>query len=195
MPTRSRLLLIPVLVAACQSRPVEADRPFGPATRIVAASSREAVEVNWKERRAQPYVFVEHVGDYRALGDAMRALLSGAAAAGVESSGPPFALFFDDPARVPVEGLRARACLPVGQRPASLDGLRYEVLPSAMVVYGRVSGPYPDVPRSYPALLGYMHKLGWKAEGPIREIYLVDPGQAESFDELVAEVQVPWTSR
>lgn len=186
------LLVLPLLLGSCRSGAVETDRPFGPATRVVEASSG-AVEVNWKERRAQPYVFVEHVGDYRLLGDAMRSLLAAAAQAGLEPSGPPFALFYDDPARVPADELRARACLPVDERPRG-EAMRYEVLPSAMVAYGRVTGPYPEVPRTYPAILAYMRKLGWNPGAPVREIYLVDPGQALGYEELVAEVQIPWTA-
>jgi effector-binding domain-containing protein len=191
------LPLLPLLLlGACRARPVETDRPFGPATRVVEATAGRALEVNWKERRAQPYVYVEHIGDYRVLGDSMRAVLSLGAAAGLETAGPPFALFFDDPARVPAGELRSRACLPVGRRPEGLGTeLRYDVLPSAMVVYGRVAGAYPEVPRAYPALLGYMKRLGWTPGAPVREIYLVDPGQVANTDELVAEVQIPWTAR
>lgn len=194
MPAKTLLpfLLLACFLGACRSGAVETDRPFGPAARVVEASSG-AVEVNWKERRAQPYVFVEHVGDYRQLGDAMRTLLASAAQAHMKPSGPPFALFYDDPARVAVGELRARACLPVEERPR-VDGLRFEVLPGAMVAYARVTGPYPDVPRTYPAILAYMRKLGWAPGAPVREIYLVDPGQALGYEELVAEVQIPWTA-
>ena len=75
-----------------------------------------AIDANWKERLAQPYLYVEHVGDYRRMGDAMRRLFASAQEAGLEPSGAPFALFFDDPSLVPARELRARACIPCGIR-------------------------------------------------------------------------------
>ena len=141
---------------------------------------------------AQPYVFVEHSGDYRKLGEAMRTLLTLAQESGIERSGPPFALFIDDPGHVPVESLRARACLPVKLPPEHLEGLRFEILPRAMVVYGRVAGAYTEVSRSYPALFAYLRELGWQSGGPIREVYLVNPADVIGYDQLETEVQIPW---
>ncbi len=63
-----------------------------------------------------------------------------------------------------------------------------------MVVYARVSGSYPELPRVYPALFGYLTGLGWVAGGPIREVYLTNPADVNSFAELRAEVQIPWRS-
>ncbi|MSR63215.1 MAG: GyrI-like domain-containing protein [Planctomycetes bacterium] len=166
-----------------------------PATAIPASShSTPALQVdaNWKERMAQPYVFVEHTGDYRKLGDAMRTLLTLAQESGVERSGAPFALFFDDPGHVPLERLRARACLPVKQSPDHLEGLRFEILPRAMVVYARVAGAYTEVSRSYQALFVYLRELGWQSSGPIREVYLVNPADVVGYDQLETEVQIPW---
>src|SRR5262245_13949809 len=109
---------------------------------VPGAKADQVVEANWKERLAQPYVYLEHHGDYRRLGDAMRALFQQAQELGIASTGAPFALFYDDPGQVSVEALRARACLPVADRPARLSGLEYDVLPRSMVAYARVPGAY-----------------------------------------------------
>lgn len=153
------------------------------------------VEANWKERLAQPYLFLEQHGDYRRLGDGMRRLFAAAEGLGIEPGGVPFALFFDDPGRVPVDELRARVCLPVNERPGRLGELQYDILPRAMVVYARVPGAYPEVPRSYPALFSYLHELGWSQGGPVRELYLVNPLDVSAHSELVTEVQIPWAAR
>jgi len=173
-------------LAACSSVP-DADRALQS-----PAGETGGSEPNWKERLAAPYVYVEHRGDYRRLGDSMRALFAAAEELGLDPSGAPFALFFDDPGAVPVDELRARACLPVTERPARLGHLEYDVLPRAMVAYARVHGAYPDVPRSYPAIFAYLRGLGWSPTAPIREVYLVNPVEAASHDDLVTEVQVPW---
>ncbi len=164
---------------------------------IGRATDPASAPTNWKERIAQPYVFLERIGDYRQLGTAMRELLALAESGAVTPNGPPFALFYDDPAQTPVDRLRAQVCLPVAGPTTALPvGVSYAVLPRAMVVYSRVAGAYPDVPRVYPTLIAYMQQLGWTAGGPIREIYLVNPAAAESstYDELVTEVQIPWSS-
>ena len=170
--------------------------PTGPEPLPVALSaSTGTIEANWKERLAQTYVYVEHVGDYRRMGDAMRRLFASAQEANLEPSGAPFALFFDDPSRVPAGELRARACMPVAERPAGLArGLAFDELPRCMVVYARVPGAYPEVARTYPALFAYLRELGWRQGGPVREVYLVNPVEARSYDELLTEVQIPWVA-
>jgi effector-binding domain-containing protein len=36
----------------------------------------------------------------------------------------------------------------------------------------------------------YLGRMGWKASGPVREIYLVAPGSVRDWSELLTEVQV-----
>ena len=195
-------LLVPVtlatsLLAACSSpRPLATGVHGSPREASVRTLERSAAPIvaNWKERLEQPYLYVERTGDYRELGASMRALLSEAAELGLESRGAPFALFYDDPGRTPAEELRARVCLPVGERPARIGRLRYDVLPRAMVAYAEVVGPYPELPRSYPVLFTYLAELGWRAGAPIREIYLTNPSEVADLGELRAEVQIPWSA-
>lgn len=184
-----------LLLAACASpRSLGGGLHGTPREAAVTTTPSGALEANWKERLEQPYVFLEKRGDYRELGETMRTLLTAAAELGIESRGAPFALFYDDPGRVAQSELRARVCLPVATKPARAGALRYDVLPRAMVVYAEVHGPYPEVPRSYPALFAYLAELGWRAGAPIREIYLVNPSEVASLAELVAEVQIPWSA-
>lgn len=166
------------------------------AAATISAPAPSAIRPEWKERIAVSYVYIEHIGDYRQVGDSLRELFEAARNAGLEPNGAPFTLFYDDPGLVAFDRLRARACLPVD--PGSVkaaSGLAQDILPQAMVAYGHVSGAYDQVPQSYAALLGYLKSHSWSQNGPIREIYLVDPGAVESWDALVTEVQVPWTVR
>ena len=125
----------------------------------------------------------------------MRRLFATAEELELQPDGAPFALFFDDPGRVPTGELRARACLPVTERPGRLAELQFDTLPRAMVVYARVPGAYPEAARSYPALFAYLRDLGWSPGGPVREVYLVNPLDVASHAELVTEVQIPWSAR
>ncbi len=197
-----RLGLLLFSLSACHSPRVLDGAGQGPvgavqsqAIAIPASGGVAHIEANWKERLAQPYVYLEQRGDYRRLGDVMRRLFAAAESLGLEPDGAPFALFFDDPGHVASSELRARACLPVSERPGRMGELRYDALPRAMVVYARVPGAYPEVARSYPALFAYLHELGWSQGGPVREQYLVNPLDVASHDELVTEVQIPWAAR
>jgi effector-binding domain-containing protein len=199
-PALCALLLGPAALVACQARsPGDAASAggFDGVTVLpdvpVSQPPYDRVHVQWKQRLPQAYVFVELRGSYTAIGDALEEVFGEARAQGLEVTGAPFALYYDDPARTPANELRARACLPVsgGAPRAPLTGA---VLEATTVVYAFVGGAYPDVPRAYPALFEYMQRLGWVEAGPIRESYLVNPGQVEDWADLVCEVQIPAAS-
>ena len=154
----------------------------------------DSVDVNWKHRLEQPYLFVEHRGDYRRIGESMQVLLDTVQRHGIHVTGSSFALFFDDPGNVPVAELRARACVPILANPEETAGLGLDVLPSMTVVYAVASGAHLDLPRVYPWLYQYMRERNWVEAGPLRETYLVDPGQVHDFSQLLTEIQIPWES-
>ena len=149
------------------------------------------VHANWKHRLDQPYVYVEYVGPYFETGRLLPSVHQALRDAGLEPSGPPFALFYDDPGAVPADQLRSRACVPIAGMPKFLGKLSYDVLPSQTVAYAVIGGAYPDVPRSYPGIYGYMNQMGWIEDGPVREIYLVPPGAVSDYAQLMTEVQIP----
>lgn len=173
--------------AASRAR-VEPDLPVGRAP-------FDELEVSWKQRIAQPYVYLEHRGSYTGTGALIPTLQEAMIREGVEPAGAPFALYYDDPGKVPVARLRSRACIPVAGPRVERAGFRRDVLPSTTVVYGFVGGPYPEVPRAYPRLYAYLERMNWVENGPVLERYLVAPGEVASFDELVTEVQIPATQR
>lgn len=183
------------ILPACRTVDSESAGPVWEPDLEVGASSGQQVDVSWKDRLAQPYVFVEHRGSYAEVGPLLARVAVAMSEQGIEPWGPPFALFYDDPGSVPVPELRARACFPVGRAIEASGPLAFDVLPSGTVVYAFIGGPYPEVPLAYPALHRFAERLGWAAQAPIREVYLVNPGSVETFEELVCEVQIPATSR
>jgi len=203
-PARSLLSILStslLVLSSCQSgyaepptgadgsRPVLAFAPDVP----VSVAPFDTVHADWKQRLEELYVYVELEGDYRGIGGALERADSAMRAQGIEPSGPPFALYYDDPAAVPVAQLRARACFPVAGPTTPDDPLLYDVLDGATVVYAFASGPYPEVPRAYPGLYGYLERIGWeeRPDAPIREVYLVNPAAVEDWGELVCEIQIP----
>ncbi|MAE29190.1 MAG: GyrI-like domain-containing protein [Planctomycetota bacterium] len=195
MSKTSALLLC--LLAACASPdkapPLEVRGPtFVPVRDLpVAHAPFESLESSWKQRLAQPYVYLEHTGSYHETGALLPVLHREALAQGLAPSGPPFGLYYDNPAVVPVEQLRSRACLPVAAPQQPRPPLAYALLPSTTVIYAYVGGPYPEVARAYPPLMAHLARMGWVLNGPARETYLIAPDTVEDFSELITEIQLP----
>lgn len=204
LSSRHVLVLASVLLAACQAgeTPTNAttksaprdDAVRGLRSRLelpVAEAPFTNVKANWKERLEQPYVFVEMRGTYTQTARRIKDVMEAVEAAGGEAVGAPFALFYDDPGRVPVDELRSRACIPVAAQVPLPAPFEFDVLPQATVAYAFVGGPYGEVPRAYPGVFAFLSKMNWVEAGPIRETYLVAPGAVDSWEELVCEVQIP----
>ncbi|QDU84992.1 Bacterial transcription activator, effector binding domain [Planctomycetes bacterium Pla163] len=158
----------------------------------VARPPYSSVETEWKERLDQAYVFLELLGPYEQTGRFMPELAQHLEAQGIRAEGAPFALFYDDPTRTAASDLRSRLAVPVAPGTPFSAPLGYAILPSDQVIYARVAGAYDSVSLAYPSMFSVMRERGWVLDGPIREIYLVDPTSVRSFDELVTEIQMPW---
>lgn len=195
MNTLRIFALAALFLTACESLPGSAPTTTYTPDIEVTRAPFDQVHANWKQRLDQPYVYFDNTGDYRLAGKRFPALHEAMQDQGLRASGPPFLLFYDDPAEVALECLRSRVCLPVGN-PVQVSGdLRYAVLPSTTVVYAVVEGPYPEVPRAYPGLYQYLGQMHWVENGPIREIYFVLPDPNSDFERLLCEVQLPATQR
>jgi effector-binding domain-containing protein len=189
------------VVAGCQSLGstshqglAQAEAPSVRTDLPVAQPPFHQVEVNWKQRLPVAYLYLESRGSYTQIGAVLEELHARMTELGVAPAGPPFGLYYDDPGRVAARDLRMRACYPVEGDARPPAPLARDVLPSTTVAYAFVGGAYPEVPRCYPALYGFMSELGWVENGPVREIYLVNPATVASYDALVTEVQIPATS-
>lgn len=185
-------LLFLTLLPACQSGRSDSSEGAGRVRADVATTvpPYASVHATYKERLESPYAFVELTGNYALVGRHLQELASALEQQGLRADGPPFALFYDDPATTPIAELKSRLCLPIEAGASVRAPLLQDMLPAATVAYARVSGPYPEVPRAYPGLLEYVSRMGWKANGPVREIYLVPPGSVRDWSQLLTEVQV-----
>ena len=191
----SPLLIAALGLAACQSTSPgpETAWPAGVSLPDVALSVApfETVHVNWKQRLREPYIYLDHRGDYRQAGARIAELLAAAGAQDAPVQGAPFVLFYDDPAVTPTEELEARICIAIDDSFSARTPLLMDDLPAVTVAYAAVGGPFPDVPRAYPGIFAYMAERGWQPRPPIREVYLVSPAD-HAPSELVTEVQIPW---
>ncbi|MFF8768700.1 MerR family transcriptional regulator [Kitasatospora sp. NPDC015120] len=80
------------------------------------------------------------------------------------------------------EGMR----IAVGAEADEVAGLEHEVLPGGPVVETVHHGPYSQLPLAYHALLAAVHERGLRPLAPVREAYLVGPGEAPAEE---------WTTR
>lgn len=151
----------------------------------------EKVHCNWKDRLDQGYVYLDHRGPYSGTGALLPEVHRLLALQGIQPSGPPFALYYDDPKSVDPARLRSRACVPVESWTRATSPLSADTLASRTVAYTVASGPYPQVPMCYRGLFRYMDKMNWTLAGPIREIYMVPPSEVASYELLLCEVQAP----
>jgi len=152
-------------------------------------------QASWKTRADSHYVYFEHIGSYVETAALIPSLVRELNAQGLAADGPPFALYFDDPAKTPLAQLQSRVCMPISGSRSPKAPLRYDLLPQVNVAYAAVSGPYPDAPRAYPHLFEYMDRFNWEADGPIREIYVVAPGSVRDPRDLLCEIQIPVATR
>lgn len=146
---------------------------------------------SWVQRIDEPYIYLEHYGPYTETGSIIPVVIREMRIQGLEPSGAPFCLFYDDPASKPADQLLSRACVPIKGPRSPITPLRYDVLPSRAVTYAFVSGPYPEVSRCYPYMLEYMRSMNFELAGPIREQYIVPPSAAKTDADFLCKVQVP----
>ena len=175
------------------------ERGYGPGgfvpDLLVSHPPYEEIHTSWKQRIDQPYVYFERHGSYAETGAYIATLQREMIAQGLEATGPPFALYYDDPGEVPEDMLRSRIAIPVGGERSPREPLEYDVCESITVAYCYVTGPYHAVPRCYPGVFAFMNRMNWQVAGPIREVYIVPPASAAAESELLTEVQVPVTFR
>lgn len=181
------------------SRPSSASLAAVPSSRTFVPSLAvgnppfDDLEVSWVHRMDDTYVFFDHRGSYTDTAAHIPALLREMKVQGLEAAGPPFCLFYDDPAQKPVADLLSRACVPISGYRSPQSPLDYNTLESRSVVYAYVSGPYPNAPRAYPKLFEWMKDNGWVMDGPILERYIVPPYEAKAPSDFICEIQIPFS--
>ena len=124
--------------------------------------------------KSAPKVLVASVlrkGPYGTIGTTMRELMAWLESKGVERSGDPFCMFYDNPTETPVGDLRSEACVPVS-KPFKSDGrFAYKELPPVDVAETRHEGPPEQFAMTYGPFLESLINSGYALLGPAREYY------------------------
>lgn len=150
-------------------------------------------EVHVKEVPEMTVMSLPFTGSYDQTQTKLDRLMSWLLRVGHPYSQPPMALYYDDPAQVPEEELRAEVCLPIEEECEGEEDIERKELPAVTVAYTVHKGPYHQIPPLYEEIFEWMEENGYEyvEDMPTREVFLKLYGQVEEPEEYVTEVQVP----
>ena len=120
------------------------------------------------------------------MGEAFGTLMRHAGMTGAQFAGPPFSLYPE----MPAEEFTFMVCMPVAPGAVGGDGVELAELPAVEAATLLYKGPYAGMEPSWRRLLDWVGATGRRPAGPLREIYLSDPGQVEASD-LLTRLVVP----
>jgi AraC family transcriptional regulator len=153
------------------------------------------MEITLADVPDQPAVAVLHVGPYNQIGPSFERLGTWATANPGSVTGPPLALFLDDPESTPPEQLRSYAALPVVQDLA-LDAAEIEQI---RLAGGRCAvavhiGNYEGLGRAWQEFMAAIDADGLHpdASRPCFEVYANDPAMVPE-EQLRTELHQPVT--
>lgn len=147
-------------------------------------------KVTIEERTAQEYLGRRFTSRVETVGSdvqtAFARLYARIAEGGSHPTGPPFLI-----ASPPKDGVMdievGAPCVPV---PEPSEGLHAGRLPGGRFAVLVHRGAYEDMARSYEELLSWIGRHGYRADGPVREVYLNGPAEAMSPADYLTELVV-----
>lgn len=150
-------------------------------------------EVQTKDVKAMTVMSLPFTGSYEQTQDKLDELMSWLLRIGHPASGAPMGLYYDDPAKVAAEDLRAEVCVPIEETCEPDEAIRRKQLPAVTVACAIHQGPYHEIPQLYEEIFKWMAENGHTYDGtmPTREVFLKLYGEVTDPSEFVTEVQVP----
>jgi len=123
-----------------------------------------------KEVPDQLVVSLRYKGRYDEMGTYIGKLFK---AAGASSSGPPFALYYDE--SYMEDGADIEVCLPV-KKPIDKKGVTSRTIPGSKYLVTRHIGPYEALSYAYKAMQDALNERGLTSHQPTMEVYEKGPG-------------------
>ncbi|MCK4374518.1 MAG: GyrI-like domain-containing protein [Candidatus Brocadiae bacterium] len=150
-------------------------------------------EIQVKEVEPMTVMSLSFTGPYEQTREKLEGLMSWLLRIGHPYSAPPMGLYYDDPAKVAADALRAEVCLPIEEKCEPADEMERKELPGATVACAVHEGPFGELHQVYQQVFAWAEENGYRyVEGlPTREVFHVLPGQEEDPTHCVTEVQVP----
>ncbi|MEL6329176.1 MAG: GyrI-like domain-containing protein [Planctomycetota bacterium] len=153
------------------------------------------LNVEIKHVPAKRVAAVEHIGEYKNIGQAFAKLVAFAGPRGLLGPGTEcLGVFLDDPQSTPPEQTRALACVsaPPGFAGDDDAGVRAEEIPEGEFAVAVFKGPYERLDEAYGWLCGrWLAESGRElADRPPFEVYLNNPMDTKPED-LLTEIHMP----
>jgi effector-binding domain-containing protein len=150
-------------------------------------------EVQVKDVKAMTVVSLPFTGSYEQTQEKLDELMSWLLRAGHPAAGAPMGLYYDDPAKVAPDDLRAEVCVPIEESCEPTEDVRRKELPAVRVASAMHQGPYHEVPSLYEQIFEWMRENGLQYDGtmPTREVFRKLHGEVKDAAEYITEVQVP----
>ncbi|MBI3840492.1 MAG: GyrI-like domain-containing protein [Thaumarchaeota archaeon] len=115
---------------------------------------------------------LERKGSYSEILESMKQLKDFIDSKGIEQSGYPFCLYYDNHTETAEEDLKSEACIPV-RGPFEPEGMyRLKEFPETEVAETRHTGPPEEFSRTYGPFLEGLINGGFRIVGPAREYYM-----------------------
>ncbi|MDD2890964.1 MAG: GyrI-like domain-containing protein [bacterium] len=162
---------------------------------FVAGCASNLPDVQVKTVDKMQVLFVEKQGNFSDIGNAMGMLFQYAGANGIQYTGAPFGVYYDDPKKVAPEKCRYDVCVPIAPVADSIAGkitgdIKIKEIPAVEVAFLVHKGAYNKVGPAWGGLYKWIFKNGYKPDGPGREFYLNSPQEVPE-DSLLTEIQIP----
>lgn len=131
-----------------------------------------APEVRFATSPKLVVAYLERRGSYDTIGETMRKLKVWIDSKGIEQSGYPFCLFYDNPTETPEAELRSEACIPVAKRFVPNGEYKMKEIGETQVAETRHQGKPEDFAMTYGPFLEGLLKQGYRMVGPAREYFM-----------------------
>lgn len=161
-------------------------RPAHPPTRTtsmhydITTQTLEPTTLLYKSARC------EHSAIAPTLAQILPAIFQHATVQGIPMVGPPITLYVQwGPGMVTLH-----AGMPVAPGSQGSGDIEVAVLPGGPAAVTIHTGPYDGLGDAHAAVEQYLHQIGRKASGPLREVYLTDPGEVPNPEEW--KTQIIW---
>lgn len=143
----------------------------------------------------QTVVALRERGPIRDIGSRMARLRALAEEAGLATDGPMMGRFYDDD--VDSAALDYEVCLPVrpradGSIPDQVGEAHGELVPAHHALVTRHVGPRDAMQDAVAALREALEAVGYKACGPLTEVYVTTPATADGTSQPVTELRLPY---
>ncbi len=150
-------------------------------------------EIETKEVKPMTVMSRAFTGSYQQTGDVLDEMIAWVLRVGHPYAGPPMGIYYDNPEEVAEEELRAEVAVPIDEECEGGEKVVRKQLPGCLVAWAVHQGPYDQVKQVYGEIFAWIAENGYRCPEGVgaREIFLKGPGEVESPEEFLTEVQVP----